>query len=149
MTAKKNILTSEGLKKLEDELDDLIIVKRKEVAQKIKELLKSYNQKNEHALEEIIDFHYQFEAIHPFYDGNGRTGRILNVLFLILNKLLEVPVIYPSRYIILHKGEYYTRINAVRTENDWEGFILFMLASNSIVCVGKQSGLVATESPTI
>lgn len=71
--------------------------------------------------------HYQFESIHPFYDGNGRTGRIINVLFLILNQLLDVPVIYPSRYIILHKGEYYNRINAVRLNNDWEGFIIFML----------------------
>jgi Fic family protein len=51
--------------------------------------------------------HYQFESIHPFYDGNGRTGRIVNILYLILNGLLDIPVLYLSRYIIRTKGEYY------------------------------------------
>lgn len=71
--------------------------------------------------------HYQFEAIHPFADGNGRTGRILLLLQLKLEKLLDVPAIYLSEYIIHHKNEYYERLRAVTEKNDWEGFILYML----------------------
>jgi Fic family protein len=57
--------------------------------------------------------HYQFEAIHPFTDGNGRTGRILNILFLVDQGLLEIPVLYLSRYIIQHKQEYYQGLNRI------------------------------------
>lgn len=71
--------------------------------------------------------HYQFESIHPFYDGNGRTGRILNVLYLVLKGLLDAPILYLSRYIISHKGEYYRRFQLVREQDDWESFVLFML----------------------
>jgi len=71
--------------------------------------------------------HYQFESIHPFYDGNGRTGRIINILYLILNDLLEVPVLYLSSYIIEFKDEYYTLLNRVRTEGAWEEWIMYML----------------------
>ncbi|MFK5936775.1 MAG: Fic family protein [Sulfurimonas sp.] len=71
--------------------------------------------------------HYQFESIHPFYDGNGRTGRIINILYLILNELLEVPVLYLSSYIIEFKDEYYSLLNRVRTEGAWEEWIMYML----------------------
>ena len=71
--------------------------------------------------------HYQFESIHPFYDGNGRTGRIINVLFLILKGLLNEPVLYLSSYIIQNKGDYYRLLQEVRTENNWEDWILYML----------------------
>ena len=71
--------------------------------------------------------HYQFESIHPIYDGNGRTGRILNVLYLVLKGLLDTPILYLSRYIISHKGEYYRRFQLVREKEDWESFVLFML----------------------
>lgn len=71
--------------------------------------------------------HYQFESIHPFYDGNGRTGRILNVLYLILAELLELPVLYLSSYIIKHKSDYYKLLQEVRTKNNWEGWIMYML----------------------
>ena len=73
--------------------------------------------------------HYQFEAIHPFIDGNGRTGRILNLLYLVKTGLLELPVLYLSRYIIQHKREYYLRLRAVTEQQDWEGWLLFMLAA--------------------
>jgi Fic family protein len=73
--------------------------------------------------------HYQFESIHPFYDGNGRTGRIINVLYLILNGLLDLPVLYLSSYIINHKKQYYDGLNKVRLKNDWENWILYMLDS--------------------
>ena len=71
--------------------------------------------------------HYQFESIHPFYDGNGRTGRILNILYLILQGLLELPILYLSSYIIKNKADYYRLLNEVRTENAWEEWILYML----------------------
>ena len=71
--------------------------------------------------------HYQFESIHPFYDGNGRTGRIVNILYLILNDLLDLPVLYLSSYIIRTKVDYYRLLNAVRTEDAWEEWILYIL----------------------
>ena len=71
--------------------------------------------------------HYQFEAIHPFGDGNGRTGRILNILFLLEAKLLETPILYLSRYIINNKDDYYRYLLEVTTENKWEQWILYML----------------------
>jgi Fic family protein len=71
--------------------------------------------------------HYQFESIHPFYDGNGRTGRIINILYLILKDLLDIPVLYLSRYIITHKADYYRLLQEVRTEDKWEEWVLYML----------------------
>lgn len=71
--------------------------------------------------------HHQFESIHPFYDGNGRTGRIINILYLILKDLIDIPILYLSRYIITHKADYYRLLQEVRTENKWEEWILYML----------------------
>ena len=71
--------------------------------------------------------HFQFESIHPFYDGNGRTGRIINILYLILEKLQSLPVLYLSSYIIRHKPDYYRLLQKVRTENLWDEWILFMI----------------------
>lgn len=71
--------------------------------------------------------HYQFEAIHPFADGNGRTGRIINILILQNADLLRLPVLYLSRYIIANKNDYYTLLNAVTANNAWEEWILYML----------------------
>lgn len=71
--------------------------------------------------------HYQFESIHPFYDGNGRTGRIINVLYLILHKLLSAPILYLSDYIINNKGDYYRLLQKVRVTDQWEEWVLFIL----------------------
>lgn len=71
--------------------------------------------------------HYQFEAIHPFYDGNGRTGRILNVLYLIEQKLLTLPILYLSRFIVHNKQDYYRLLNQVTQDGSWESWLLFML----------------------
>ena len=71
--------------------------------------------------------HYQFEAIHPFYDGNGRTGRILNVLYLIEQDLLTLPILYLSRFIVQNKQDYYRLLNDVTREQHWEAWLLFML----------------------
>jgi Fic family protein len=71
--------------------------------------------------------HYQFEAIHPFSDGNGRTGRILLLLYLKLSGLLDIPAIYLSEYIIKNKAEYYKRLLGVTENNEWQPYILYML----------------------
>jgi len=71
--------------------------------------------------------HYLFEAIHPFYDGNGRTGRILNVLYLIEQDLLTLPILYLSRYIVHNKQDYYRLLNQVTQSQKWEEWLLFML----------------------
>jgi Fic family protein len=92
--------------------------------------------------------HYQFESIHPFYDGNGRTGRIINVLYLVMNDLLNLPVLYLSRYIIEHKADYYKLLQEVRETDNWENWVLYMLdsveqiAKETIVLIGKIRDLI-------
>jgi len=71
--------------------------------------------------------HHQFESIHPFYDGNGRTGRIINILYLVKNGLLDFPVLYLSRYIVRTKSEYYRLLQTVRDDNDWENWVLYII----------------------
>ncbi|HET9057086.1 MAG TPA: Fic/DOC family N-terminal domain-containing protein [Chitinophagaceae bacterium] len=71
--------------------------------------------------------HHRFESIHPFYDGNGRTGRIINILYLVLKGLLDLPVLYLSNYIIHSKSDYYRLLQQVRVTNEWEDWILYMI----------------------
>jgi len=92
--------------------------------------------------------HYQFESIHPFYDGNGRTGRIINVLYLVMNDLLNLPVLYLSRYIIEHKADYYKLLQEIRETDNWENWVLYILdgveqiAKETIVLIGKIKDLI-------
>jgi len=92
--------------------------------------------------------HYQFESIHPFYDGNGRTGRIINVLYLVMNDLLDLPILYLSRYIIENKGQYYKLLQEVRETDNWENWILYMLdaveqiSKETIVLIGEIKNLI-------
>lgn len=87
--------------------------------------------------------HYQFESIHPFYDGNGRTGRIINVLYLVIKNLLDIPILYLSRYIIKHKAGYYRLLQEVRNTNNWENWLIYMLdgieqtAKETILLIGN------------
>lgn len=82
-----------------------------------------------HPLIRLAIIHYQFESIHPFYDGNGRTGRILNVLYLVMKGLISEPLLYLSRYIIEHKADYYTLLRKVTFENAWEEWVCFILTA--------------------
>lgn len=88
---------------------------------------------NEHDLTDLDPLvkmaiiHYQFESIHPFYDGNGRTGRIINVLYLVMNGLLGLPILYLSNYIIRNKAKYYALLQEIRTEDNWEEWLLYMI----------------------
>lgn len=79
--------------------------------------------------------HYQFEAIHPFSDGNGRTGRILNILFLVQQGLLDSPILYLSRHIIMHKGDYYRLLLEVTRDQAWGAWIMFMLEAVEQTCI--------------
>jgi len=85
------------------------------------------NQTDLHPLINLAILHYQFESIHPFYDGNGRTGRILNILYLIINDLLDIPILYLSSYINKNKSNYYKYLNQVNKTDQWEDYILYML----------------------
>ena len=71
--------------------------------------------------------HHQFESVHPFYDGNGRTGRIINMLYMVAKGLLDLPVLYLSRYLIQTKADYYRQLKAVRDTGNWEPWLLYML----------------------
>jgi len=78
-------------------------------------------------LTKMAVIHHQFESIHPFYDGNGRTGRIINILYLVKQDLLKIPVLYLSRYINQNKANYYHQLQHTRDTGDWEPWLLFML----------------------
>jgi Fic family protein len=96
--------------------------------------------------------HYQFEAIHPFTDGNGRTGRVLNLLFLIQQGLLDLPILYLSRYIIARKSDYYRLLLNVTREQAWEDWLLYMLqavAETAHWTVAKIEAISALEKNTL
>jgi len=98
------------------------------IREKLANLEKFINQDD--ALDPLIKMalmHYQFEAIHPFADGNGRTGRILLLLYLKMERLLDIPAIYLSEYIIKNKAEYYQKLRNVTEKEDWESYIFYML----------------------
>lgn len=110
---------------------------------KLANLEKFINEKSK--LDPLIKMalmHYQFEAIHPFSDGNGRTGRILLLLYLKLEKLLDIPAIYLSEYIINNKASYYKKLRLVTEKADWEGWILYML---DMVEITAEKGLARLE----
>ena len=99
----------------------------------IRDLLKNledYINNNEDDIDPLIKMsliHYQFETIHPFYDGNGRTGRILNVLYLVLNGLLDSPILYLSNYINKNKDKYYKLFTEFREKDNYEDWIIYIL----------------------
>lgn len=119
-TSLKNSVTGEVIYTPPDDKEMILLL--------MKNLEDYMNEENEISpLIRLAIQHYQFESIHPFYDGNGRTGRILNVLYLILHGLLDSPVLYLSDYIIKNKSDYYCLLQEVRTKDRWEEWILFIL----------------------
>lgn len=150
---KKQVLTSNDIKdiqkilecneagfrtvpgtKLENEATKQVVYTPPQDPKEIKDLmsnLEAYINDNSMCdmdpLIKMAIIHHQFESIHPFYDGNGRTGRIINILYLALNELLELPILYLSRYVIQHKNDYYKLLQGVRDHNEWEAWILFIL----------------------
>ena len=121
-TALKNANTGETVYTPPQDYDDII---------KLMSNLEKYINDSEISdcdpLIKMAIIHFQFESIHPFYDGNGRTGRIINILYLIIENLQNLPILYLSSYIIKHKSEYYRFLQKVRDENLWEDWIIFMI----------------------
>jgi Fic family protein len=99
------------------------------VEEKIDNLIKYLNNDKDQTdpLLKMVIAHYQFETIHPFSDGNGRTGRILNLLYLVNQKLLSHPILYLSKYIIEHKDDYYNNLSAITQRNSWKPWMLYLL----------------------
>jgi Fic family protein len=90
------------------------------------------NERGELDLDPLVRMaliHHQFESIHPFYDGNGRTGRIINVLYLLTQGLLDIPILYMSRHIVRTKSDYYRLLQAVRERGAWEEWVEYMLTA--------------------
>lgn len=103
-----------------------------EIVTLMRDLERFINDADSFAVDPLIKMalmHHQFESIHPFYDGNGRTGRIMNVLYLVKEGLLDIPVLYLSHHIVRTKTEYYRLLQAVREEDRWEEWVMYMLVA--------------------
>lgn len=123
------IRTLPGTKLVNDTTNEVVYTPP-QTKEEIDELLKNFTEylnNEEDSLSKLAILHYQFESIHPFYDGNGRTGRIINILYLILKHHLDVPILYLSSYIIKNKTTYYKLLQNVRAQDSWEDWIIFIL----------------------
>ena len=101
-----------------------------EIVELMRDLERFLNDPDVFAADPLIKMalaHHQFESIHPFYDGNGRTGRIVNVLYLVKEGLLDIPVLYLSKHIVRTKADYYRLLQTVRDDNTWEEWVMYML----------------------
>jgi Fic family protein len=101
-----------------------------QIVELLERLLNFFNQDSDQGLDPLVRMalaHYQFEKIHPFYDGNGRTGRILNLVYLVQHDLLDLPTLYLSRYILREKSSYLAQLRADPNDDNWEGWLIFML----------------------
>ena len=132
-TSLKNSMTGEIVYMPPQESEEIESLMKKLESYINEEAISDYDP-----LVKMAIIHFQFESIHPFYDGNGRTGRIINILYLILCGLMETPILYLSSYIIERKSEYYRLLQKVRDTNEWEDWILFMV-----------NGIEATSRATI
>ena len=105
--------------------------------EKIPELMSQLEKfMNTNSMDPLIKMaviHHWFESIHPFYDGNGRTGRVINILYLIVKGLLESPILYLSRYILHNRSDYYKLLKQVREQEKWENWILYILKGVSAI----------------
>lgn len=131
-TALKNASTGEIVYTPPQEYDTILDLMRN-----LEQYINDETMSKFDTLIKMAIIHFQFESIHPFYDGNGRTGRIINVLYLVMNDLLNLPVLYLSRYIIEHKADYYRLLQEVRETDNWENWILYML--DSIEQISKET----------
>ena len=110
---------------------------KKEIQELLSNFIEYFNKEKSEIspLINLAILHHQFESIHPFYDGNGRTGRILNILYLIINDLIDVPILYLSSYIIENKQDYYQLLNQTNRLGKWEEWILFMLKAVEVTSI--------------
>jgi Fic family protein len=102
-----------------------------------------YDSSSVDPLIKLAVIHYQFEAIHPFTDGNGRTGRILNILYLVEKELLQIPVLYLSRHIIENKKDYYSGLRRVTEKSDWVDWVIYMLSAVELTAINTKKKILA------
>jgi Fic family protein len=121
-TALKNAQTGEVIYTPPQHSDDIIAL-----MDNLEQYINNDELSADDSLVKMAVIHFQFESIHPFYDGNGRTGRIINILYLVQKQLLQLPILHLSCYIIRNKASYYKSLQAVRDTNDWENWVLYML----------------------
>jgi len=142
-TALKNATTGETVYTPPQEYSEII-----ELMTNLEQFINDDTMSDFDPLVKMAIIHYQFESIHPFYDGNGRTGRIINILYLVMKDLLNLPILYLSRYIILKKGSYYKLLQEIRETDNWENWFLFMLdgieqiSKETIELIGKIRDLI-------
>lgn len=121
-TVLKNSLTNETIYEPPQHIEEITYL-----MDNLERYINDNDFSSEDALLKMAIIHHRFESIHPFYDGNGRTGRIINVLYLVKDGLLDIPVLYLSRYINQYKTRYYELLQKTSVENQWEEYILYML----------------------
>jgi len=121
-TALKNITTGETVYTPPQNYDDI-----ERLMSNLEQFINDPELSDYDPLIKMAVIHYQFESIHPFYDGNGRTGRIINILYLILTELQTLPILYLSNYIIKHKADYYRLLQQLRDDESWEEWLLYMI----------------------
>ncbi len=121
-TSLKNSLTGETIY---TPPQDMKVIK--DLMTNLEQFINDDEQSEFDPLVKMAIIHYQFESIHPFYDGNGRTGRIINVLYLVMKGLLDLPILYLSHYIIANKSQYYQLLQEVRITGDWENWLLYLI----------------------
>ncbi len=137
-TALKNATTGEVVYTPPQDYDTIV-----DLMSNLEQFINDNSMADLDPLVKMAIIHYQFESIHPFYDGNGRTGRIINVLYLVMNGLLDLPILYMSRYIIRNKSDYYKLLQEVRETNNWENWILYLL--NAVEQISKETLLLVQE----
>lgn len=137
-----------------------VVYRPPETEEEIRNLLSNLENyiNTEDEIDDLIKLavvHYQLESIHPFYDGNGRTGRIVNILYLVLKDLLDSPILYLSKYIMENKQDYYKLLQGVQSNKDWESWIIYILngitnmAAESLTILKKINSLIDETSVAI
>ena len=121
-TALKNSLTGETIYTPPQDINEI-----NKLMTNLEKFINDPSMSDYDPIVKMAIIHYQFESIHPFYDGNGRTGRIINILYLIIEKLQNLPILYLSNYIIQNKTDYYRLLQELRDNESWEEWLLFMI----------------------
>lgn len=137
-TALKNIATGEVIYTPPQDYDSII-----DLMSNLEQFINDDSLSDLDPIVKMAIVHYQFESIHPFYDGNGRTGRIINVLYLVMKGLLDLPILYLSRYIIEHKAQYYKLLQEIRVTDNWENWLLYII--EAVEQVSKQTILLIKD----
>lgn len=156
-TVLKNSVTNQTVYEPPQHIDDITTM-----MDNLEKYINDNQLRDEDVLLKMAIIHHRFESIHPFYDGNGRAGRIINMLYLVKEGLLNIPVLYLSRYINQHRSKYYTLLKQTTENNQWEEYVLYMLKGveeTSIQTIGiirsikelmqKQKSLIRKELPKL